>query len=66
MKGDINMWLDNASKLDMLFYEPYADLIKEIIEDGEFNLLTIGIFGLWGAGKSTLLNLFQYILYYLY
>ena len=31
------MWLDNASKLDMLFYEPYADLIKEIIEDGEFN-----------------------------
>ena len=53
------MWLDNASKLDMLFYEPYADLIKEIIEDGEFNPLTIGIFGLWGAGKSTLLNLIK-------
>lgn len=53
------MWLDNASKLDMLFYEPYADLIKEIIEDGEYNPLTIGIFGLWGAGKSTLLNLIK-------
>ncbi len=53
------MWLDNASKLDMLFYKPYADLVKEILEDGSYNPLTIGIFGLWGAGKSTLLNMIR-------
>ena len=53
------MWLDNASKLDMLFYKPYADLIKEIVEEEEYNPLTIGIFGLWGAGKSTLLNMIK-------
>lgn len=53
------MWLDNASKLDMLFYKPYADLIKDIVEDGTYNPLTIGIFGLWGAGKSTLLNMIK-------
>lgn len=53
------MWLDNASKLDMLFYKPYANLIKEIVEDGCYNPLTIGIFGLWGAGKSTLLNMIK-------
>ena len=53
------MWLDNASKLDMLFYKPYADLIKEIVEDEDYNPLTIGIFGLWGAGKSTLLNMIK-------
>ena len=53
------MWLDNASKLDMLFYKPYADLIREIVEDGNYNPLTIGIFGLWGAGKSTLLNMIR-------
>lgn len=53
------MWVDNASELDMLFYKPYADLIKEIVEDGDYNPLTIGIFGLWGAGKSTLLNMIK-------
>ena len=54
------MWTDNASKIDMLFYEPYA----EIIADTALNVenedpLTIGVFGLWGAGKSTLLNLIE-------
>lgn len=53
------MWLDNASKLDMLFYKPYSDLIKEIVEDENYNPLTIGIFGSWGAGKSTLLNMIK-------
>lgn len=53
------MWLDNASKLDMLFYKPYADLVNEILEDGNYNPLTIGIFGSWGAGKSTLLNMIK-------
>lgn len=53
------MWLDNASKLDMLFYKPYADLVNEILEDENYNPLTIGIFGAWGAGKSTLLNMIK-------
>lgn len=51
------MWLDNASDIDILFYEPYAKLISDITRDGSKNPLTIGAFGLWGAGKSTLLSL---------
>lgn len=51
------MWLDNASDVDILFYEPYARIIAEIAENKEYNPLTIGVFGLWGAGKSTLLKL---------
>ena len=28
------MWIDNASDIDILFYEPYADIIAEIAQDG--------------------------------
>lgn len=51
------MWTDNASKIDMLFYKPYAEIVSQIAIDTDKNPLTIGVFGLWGAGKSTLLNL---------
>lgn len=51
------MWLDNASDVDILFYEPYARIIADIAKNKEYNPLTIGVFGLWGAGKSTLLKL---------
>lgn len=51
------MWLDNASDIDMLFYQPYAQLTADIVKKKEYNPLTIGLFGLWGAGKSTLLEL---------
>ena len=53
------MWTDNASKIDMLFYKPYADIISETAINTDDEPLTIGIFGLWGAGKSTLLNMIQ-------
>lgn len=51
------MWTDNASKIDMLFYKPYADIISETAINTDVEPLTVGVFGLWGAGKSTLLNL---------
>ncbi len=51
------MWLDNASNIDFLFYEPYAEIISSIVNDQNNTPTTIGVFGLWGAGKSTLLNL---------
>lgn len=51
------MWLDNASDIDILFYEPYARIIADFAKNEEYNPLTIGVFGLWGAGKSTLLKL---------
>lgn len=54
------MWLDNASDIDILFYDPYAKLISSIAEDKINSPLTIGVFGLWGAGKSTLLNLIEH------
>jgi len=53
------MWSDDASRVDMLAYEPYADLIAEISVSGRMNPLTIGLFGNWGSGKSTLLRLIE-------
>ena len=58
-RGRTNMWIDNASQVDILFYEPYADVISEIAQNPEYKPLTIGVFGIWGAGKSTLLNLIE-------
>lgn len=58
-REDIEMWLDNASEVDILFYEPYANVIADIACDTSYNPLTVGVFGVWGAGKSTLLNLIQ-------
>lgn len=57
--GGRNMWLDNASEVDMLFYKPYADLIINTVKSKSLNPLTIGLFGSWGAGKSTLLNMIE-------
>lgn len=51
------MWLDNASDIDFLFYEPYAEIISNIVKNQNNTPTTVGVFGLWGAGKSTLLNL---------
>lgn len=51
------MWIDNASDIDVLFYEPYADVISEMALNKDYKPLTIGVFGVWGAGKSTLLKL---------
>ena len=30
------MWIDNASDIDILFYEPYADIIAEIAQNPEY------------------------------
>lgn len=51
------MWADNASKIDMLSFEPYAELLHEMALSERVNPLTIGLFGNWGSGKSTVLNL---------
>ena len=53
------MWLDNASDIDILFYEPYADVISEVALNPVYKPLTIGVFGIWGAGKSTLIKLVE-------
>jgi hypothetical protein len=53
------MWADNASKVDMLSYEPYAELLHDIALSERINPLTIGLFGNWGSGKSTVLNLIE-------
>lgn len=51
------MWLDNASEIDILFYQPYAQFVADTICERENTPLTVGLFGKWGAGKSTLVNL---------
>lgn len=57
--GVEGMWADNASKIDMLAYKPYAELIYEISNNKRMNPLTIGLFGTWGSGKSKLLGLIE-------
>ena len=37
------MWLDNASDIDILFYDPYAQLISSIAKDKINSSLTIGV-----------------------
>lgn len=54
------MWLDNASEIDILFYNPYAKYVAKTICDRDNTPLTIGLFGKWGAGKSTLVNLIKH------
>ena len=53
------MWLDNVSEVDILFYEPYANVIADISKNPNYKPLTIGVFGVWGAGKSTLMKLIE-------
>ena len=53
------MWLDRESHIDLLAYEPFAELITDITANERLNPLTIGLFGRWGAGKSTLLKLVE-------
>ncbi len=53
------MWLDKESKIDLLAYSPFAELITNITADERLNPLTIGLFGRWGVGKSTLLKLVE-------
>lgn len=53
------MWLDRESQIDLLAYEPFAELITNIVANKSLNPLTIGLFGRWGAGKSTLLKLVE-------
>lgn len=50
------MWNDNASLIDLLFYDPYANVVLDIIKETKNNPITIGLFGSWGAGKSSMLN----------
>lgn len=53
------MWLDKESQIDLLAYNPFAELITNITANERLNPLTIGLFGRWGAGKSTLLKLVE-------
>lgn len=53
------MWIDRESQIDLLAYEPFAELVNNIVCNERMNPLTIGLFGSWGVGKSTLLKLIE-------
>lgn len=53
------MWIDNASKIDMLAYYPYSELLMDIMSNKRMQPLTVGLFGSWGIGKSTLLKILE-------
>lgn len=53
------MWIDRESQIDLLAYEPFAELVNNIVCNKRMNPLTIGLFGSWGVGKSTLLKLIE-------
>lgn len=37
------MWLDRESQIDLLAYEPFAELITNIVANKRLNPLTIGL-----------------------
>ena len=37
------MWLDNASEVDILFYEPYANVIADISQNPNYKPLTLSL-----------------------
>ena len=43
------MWSDGVSQIDMLAYEPYAELVFDVATSARLNPLTIGLFGNWEA-----------------
>lgn len=53
------MWIDRESKIDLLAYNPFAELVTNITANDRMNPLTVGLFGSWGVGKSTLLKLVE-------
>lgn len=53
------MWIDRESQIDLLAYNPFAELVVNIISNDRMNPLTVGLFGSWGVGKSTLLKLVE-------
>ncbi len=38
------MWIDNASKIDMLAYYPYSELLMNIMRDERMQPLTVELF----------------------
>lgn len=51
------MWPDNESALDLLGFEPYAQVIADALRNDELFPLTVGVFGDWGSGKSSFMSL---------
>lgn len=50
------MWKDNASKIDMLFYKPYADIISDTAINTDENPFTVSVCGIWDAFWKKLLG----------
>ena len=51
------MWADNETKDDLLGYQVYADLLRDVVLDPAKLPISIGVFGDWGSGKSSLMLL---------
>jgi hypothetical protein len=54
-QGRVFMWLDNASDIDILFYEPYARIIADIAKNEQYNPLTVGVL-IMGSRKINLIE----------
>lgn len=55
-QGRVFMWLDNASDIDILFYEPYARIIADIAKNEQYNPIDSWCVWIMGCRKINLIE----------
>jgi hypothetical protein len=53
------MWSDKETKLDLLGFDSYVEVLSELCQHPELAPLCLGVFGSWGSGKSSLMQMIK-------
>lgn len=53
------MWSDRETKLDLLGFDSYVEVLSELCQHPELAPLCLGVFGSWGSGKSSLMQMIK-------
>jgi len=53
------MWSDKETQLDLLGFDSYVEVLRELCLHPELAPLCLGVFGSWGSGKSSLMQMIK-------